>query len=78
MIAHFLFKLDHDELPWTLHEDHDSNAKLSNEKIVVAIAINNANASCLERANTSRVLHDTIQKHIASGNHGFADKDISR
>ena len=57
---------------------HDSRAKLSNERIIAAIAINDNNASCLERASISRNLQEAIKKHFPAGHDLVDDKNISK
>ena len=50
-----------------MRKDADYNVKLSDERIVVAVAINiSETASCLERAEMSRLLYDTIPKYLPS------------
>ena len=63
-----------------MRKDADYNVKLSDERIVVAVAINiSETASCLERAETSRLLDDTISKQLPYRyNHGIENKDITK
>ena len=63
-----------------MRKDADYNVKLSDERIVVAVAINiSETASCLERAEMSRLLDDTISKQLPYRyHHDIENKDITR
>ena len=63
-----------------MRKDADYNVKLSDERIVVAVAINiSETASCLERAEMSRLLDDTISKQLPYRyHHGIENKDITK
>ena len=64
----------------TMRRDADYNVKLSNERIIVAVAINiSETASCLERAEMARLLDDTISKQLPYRyHHGIENKDITK
>ena len=61
-------------------KDADYNVKLSDERIIVAVAINiSETASCLERAEMARLLDDTISKQLPYRyHHGIENKDITK
>ena len=63
-----------------MRKDAEYNVKLSDERIVVAVAINiSETASCLERAEMSRLLDDTISKQLQYRyQHGIENKDITK
>ena len=61
-----------------MKKDADNSVKLSDERIIVAVAINNGE-SCLERAEVSRLLDDTISKQLPYRyHHGIENKDITK
>ena len=63
-----------------MKKDPDYNVKLSDERLVVVVAINiSETASCLERAEMSRLLDDTILKQLPYRyHHGIENKNITK
>ena len=63
-----------------MKKDADYSVKLSDERIIVAVAINiSETASCLVRAEMSRLLDDTISKQLPYRyHHGIENKDIAK
>ena len=60
---------DNDELAWRLDgssNGRDGNARLSHNRILAVVAINDPNASCLERANISHSIYEIINKYTSS------------
>ena len=63
-----------------MKKDADYSVKLSDERIIVAVAINiSETASCLVRAEMCRLLDDTISKQLPYRyHHGIEIKDIAK
>ena len=63
-----------------MKKDAENSVKLSDERIIVAVAIDiSETASCLERAEVSRLLDDTISKQLPCRyHHGIENKDITK